>query len=495
VALQPYRGFVGPSYTSQSRIAAYDRTVNWYPERIESGTGAAQYALYPVNGFQTVVTGLASPGRGSLSVQGVPIGNSTSGEPYFVSGGTLYQYPSTVLATGIENVAGNPVTMATNGNGGHQILIGADTTTYYYDINSGAFASVGNGYSVDYLAGYGLRLNTFNNQFSFSGSFDFSTWDPLDVVEREDSSDHWIRLIVYHNEVWLFGGSKTSVYYLSDNPDIPFQPITSAFMQMGILAPNSACIVDSQLMWLGRGEDGEGVVFKANGYNAERISTHAVEYAIQSAQFGVTARAEGWTYQQNGHVFYALTLPSDVASGVVGSTWIYDSTEGLWSERGLWNGLQFQEMDTRGYFWGKSLSRSTGTVYAPVFDQRSAFASLDTDGVGMRRLRRAPHINQAQLRTRYTHLRLLMETGLGLGNVASTATGYDPQITLSWSDDGGQTWGSSYPISAGKVGEFSTLVDFRQLGQGRDRVFEVVVSAPVPWRLIDAFLDYSVGAS
>ena len=54
-------GFVGPSYTSQSKIAAYDRSVNVFPEKIESGTGAASYALYTSPGFATFCTLPTSP--------------------------------------------------------------------------------------------------------------------------------------------------------------------------------------------------------------------------------------------------------------------------------------------------------------------------------------------------------------------------------------------------------------------------------------------------
>src|SRR6185436_8295639 len=105
MALRSYPGFVGPSYTPQSRIAAYDRTVNWYPERVESGTGTARYWLAPAWGLQIVATGLDSPGRGGLSIGGTGSSGSISGNTYFVCGGTLYLYaaPPTVLATGIVN--------------------------------------------------------------------------------------------------------------------------------------------------------------------------------------------------------------------------------------------------------------------------------------------------------------------------------------------------------------------------------------------------------
>src|SRR3974390_2424238 len=44
-------GFVGGSYTSESPNVALDRTVNWYPETVESGDGTTPVAMYPTPGL------------------------------------------------------------------------------------------------------------------------------------------------------------------------------------------------------------------------------------------------------------------------------------------------------------------------------------------------------------------------------------------------------------------------------------------------------------
>jgi hypothetical protein len=65
----------------------------------------------------------------------------------------------------------------------------------------------------------------------------------------------------------------------------------------------------------------------------------------------------------------------------------------------------------------------------------------------------------------------------------------DPQIMLRFSDDGGKTWSNERWISAGQQGTYKTRCRFRRLGRSRDRVYEVVVSDPIPWRIVDAYLD------
>ena len=502
MALRPYIGFVGPSYTSQSRIAAYDRTVNWYPERIESGTGnaGARYALYPTPGFFVDETGLDSPGRAGISdVYTITGPSSTANSPFFLSGRTLYELSNyTVRATGIGSGGTTPASLIWSGIQGHQILISADGISYCYDTTSHALTTIGVGASIAFSNSYGIRVNSVANEFYFSAPFDFSSWNALDVVPREDAQDNWLAVLSFRDELWFFGERTTSIYYNDGDSDIPWKPNESAFIQKGVLSPYSVCVVDGAPMWLGRDESGSAIVYRASGYTPVRVSTHAVEFAMQSGLVGQVDIAEACSYQMNGHSFYELTLPSnspDQPGGTYGSTWVYDVTEGLWHERGERNGLQFQEMDTRGYFGGLTLSRSAGTVYIVSTNINSTASSTGTNGDPIVRLRRAPHINHEQRRTRYSHLRLVTQPGNGLGGVPSTTVGFNPNINLSWSDDGGQTFGTSYPASTGPQGAFDTLVEWRQLGQARDRVFEMTWSAPVFRPLIDAFIDYSVGPS
>ena len=66
-----YPGFIGPSYTSQSKIACDDRTVNWYPAKIESGTGTAEWVFDPAPGFRFLkLTGSPGPCRGLMQTNG-----------------------------------------------------------------------------------------------------------------------------------------------------------------------------------------------------------------------------------------------------------------------------------------------------------------------------------------------------------------------------------------------------------------------------------------
>lgn len=109
----------------------------------------------------------------------------------------------------------------------------------------------------------------------------------------------------------------------------------------------------------------------------------------------------------------------------------------------------------------------------------------------IRRLRRAPHLSAEEVRQFFASFQLDLQAGVGL----STGQGLDPLVCLRWSDNGGKTWSNEHFVSAGKVGQYARRALWRRLGYGRDRVFEVTVSDPVAWRLLDAYLQVGQGTS
>ena len=66
-------------------------------------------------------------------------------------------------------------------------------------------------------------------------------------------------------------------------------------------------------------------------------------------------------------------------------------------------------------------------------------------------------------------------------NAYSAAIGYDPQVMLRWSDDGGHTWSNEFWISMGKIGEYGRRAIWRRLGMTtklRDRIYEISGTDP-----------------
>jgi len=101
-------------------------------------------------------------------------------------------------------------------------------------------------------------------------------------------------------------------------------------------------------------------VYRNNGYNAQRVSTHAVEWQIQ--QYNVLNDAIGYSYQQDGHSFYVLTFPT------ANATWVFDVSTGAWHERAAWDGVEFRRhrSNCQANYAGQVLvgDWESGNVYA-----------------------------------------------------------------------------------------------------------------------------------
>lgn len=72
--------------------------------------------------------------------------------------------------------------------------------------------------------------------------------------------------------------------------------------------------------------------------------------------------------------------------------------------------------------------------------------------------------------------------------------GINPQAMLRWSSDAGQTWSNEHWVSIGRAGRTKNRAMWRQLGEARDRVWEVVVTDPVRRDIIGATL-FAEGSS
>ena len=109
------------------------------------------------------------------------------------------------------------------------------------------------------------------------------------------------------------------------------------------------------------------------------------------------------------------------------------------------------------------------------------------DGEPIKRVRTTLNQNNKQLRQFYSMLQLQMETGVG-----DTDT-VDPKVMLRISDDAGHTWGNERTASIGKVGEYAGRVRFHRCGSGFNRVWEISMTDPVNFAVINAALEVESG--
>jgi hypothetical protein len=305
--------------------------------------------------------------------------------------------------------------------------------------------------------------------------------DPLDFASAEGDPDNLVSLIIDHREAWLFGTNSIEVWYDAGLPDFPLQRIQGAFNEIGCAAAYSVAKLDNGLFWLGADARGRGIVYRANGYTGQRISTHAIEWQIQ--QYSTISDAIGYTYQQDGHAFYVLIFPT------AETTWVYDVATQAWHERAGWdNGNFVRHRSNCQVSYNNQIivgDFENGNIYA--FDLET-YADNGDIQKWLRSWRALPTGANNLKRTSQHTLQIDCETGVGL----NTGQGDDPQMMLRWSDDGGHTWSNEQWASIGKVGEYFQRTFYRRLGMTlklRDRVYELSGTDPVKIAIVGAQLD------
>jgi hypothetical protein len=169
----------------------------------------------------------------------------------------------------------------------------------------------------------------------------------------------------------------------------------------------------------------------------------------------------------------------------------------MWHERGFWDQrlaeYQAHHSWNHVFFVNKHLvgDWQSGKIYDMSINY------YDDNGVLIRRLRRSPHISNEQQWAFHQQMQVFVQPGLGptppLLDGLGVARG--PVMNLRWSNDGGQVWSSEVPADCGQVGEYTRRVMWRRLGRARDRIYEINMSDPIPWRVVDSFLQVEPGIS
>jgi hypothetical protein len=511
---------LGSSYVIRSVNAADNRMVNLYPEVIAEGGKEPAY-LQRCPGLVLKATVGTGPIRGVYT-----LGNFL----YVASGLEFYKVNSSYVATKLGDITGTgPVSMADNGT---QIFIACNPDGYIYNATTDVFAKITDedfpgAVTVGYLDGY-FVFNEPNSQRVWVTSLapvDPATgFDALDFASAEGSPDGLVSLIIDHREAWLFGTNSVEVWYNAGEADFPLTRIQGAYNEVGCIAPYSVAKMDNSVFWLGADARGQGIVYRAQGYQAIRVSTHAVEFAIQ--QYDDLADAVGYTYQQDGHTFYVLNFTN------ADTTWVYDAATGSWHERAALSQGDFKRhrANNQSRFNGKPTlgDYQNGKIYEYSLD---VYSDAGAPQKWLRSWRALPTGQNNLKRTAHHTLQIDCETGVGLAgwdafDVRYLVTqaelrirteqdapptelpddgyeiildqidvlGANPQLILRWSDDGGHTWSGERQTSMGRVGAYGTRAIFRRLGMTtklRDRVYEISGTDPVKVAIMGAELAIS----
>lgn len=377
----------------------------------------------------------------------------SSGETHSAVGGAL---SGSDLVTMARNNAASPDIVCVSPANGAFTINAAGAVSPYPDANVGSPKSV--------CFGDGYFFFTYGDGSCIASGLNSTSINPLDSIKAESQSGPILRGVFHRGLLFLFTQSTIEVWQDTANPTgFPFS--RSAVIQRGIMSANAVAGWEdrfpAQLMWVGP----DNIIYKMNGYEPSRISTHDVEHDLQALSDKSDVRC--FVAMNNGHPFFFVKSSR--------FTWAYDLLTSTWQERHSY-GLARWRGEQSCFMWDDWIIGDELTGYGFRLDNSTY--SEDTDllvwDVTSQPAKGFPN--------RYAVARADFDfvTGMGVtgGNPNTSA---DPKVMVSWSDNGGVTFGFPLARKLGKSGEYNSRVTVLRAGQATSygRQWRLQVSDPV----------------
>lgn len=480
-------------YVSESLPISAQRCVNWRPNIPQTSTITVDN-LFPVPGIVE-----HTPKVNNVSCRGE---HNMAGIAYFVIGAQLFRQNLVIGTEGetfnlellgtIEGTA--RVFMADNGT---QLCITAvpqgiitlgksyiftDDPDVLTEITDSGFD--GPAISMVYSNGFFVFAAVSGKKF-FNSPLNngLGTYDPFDFSTAEVDPDQ-IRSLISNNSnglLYVAGSITTQVFRDIGRTPSPFAPLSTA-INIGITAPHSAVLFADGFMMVGAGENQSPSVWLITGNTKRKISTIAIDNALNKLSANQAFNIVSWTYSENGAFFYGMTLPD--------TAFVYDLTNNRWHERQSIKGVELDQYRVSG------MIEAYGRIMVgDLQDGRTGSLNSDVDLEYGRLVHRfvtsRPFDNNGNP-IRINSIEAVCETGVGLtaditvetgetdlGEILTGTGGLDPQITLSYSKDDGRTFFGDRSRSLGKEGETRIRQEWRRSGNYPDTVvLKFEVTAP-----------------
>lgn len=482
----PLANLLGQPYAGKAGIASAQQAINLFAE-VNDKTAPVPITYYQFPGTELYASPL-NPGISRCNYR------TSIGTAYTVVGPTVYLQQNNGVLVFVGSIPDRASQVYMGDNGLAVVIVDGSNEGWAIDMSTNAFGQI-----IDpsfYGADQVTFLDTFfefnrpdTNQFYISlGMVTYAlltagtSFDPLDIAAKSGSADPIVGIFTVNKNLWLVGELTTEPWIGTGAADFYFQQVQGAYVNHGCIAPYSIATTDTVGYWLMQDKAGKNMIVKTVGYDIEEVSTPYLVSQFNS--YETTADAIAFIFQIEDHAFYVIQFPT------ANVTWGMELKTGYWCQLGKWNSTDntFDRWRANNamHFDGKIIvgDFETGKNYKLNVD-----SALDGDDV-MSFVRTFLHMMGGNFeRVVYKAASVRIQPGTSDKPVASTDTDNEPEINLSWSDDGGRSFGFPVPQTMGRNGEYLTDPQWNKLGMGRDRIFKVQWNGPVITALNGAYVE------
>lgn len=301
-------------------------------------------------------------------------------------------------------------------------------------------------------------------RFSRTGLVDYINWPARFFVTAEARPDRIVALGENTNEVWAWGADTTQTFI--PDPTAAYAPART--IRYGLASPCSVVLADEQFAWF----DPAHRFLLSDARSTKEISSPIAGTLDKAAAF---TDCFGYRIQQDQFDCLVWTSVAD------GRTFCYQLGGG-WSQ---WTGFGPAPFPVSAAFARGADNTNVVGLRTGRICQLSSSAADDLGDPIVADVTTGNLSRGTDARKWARALRLTMQRG-------ATAEGDDePQVLLSWRDDGGE-YCDPLAIGLGTDADKEFTVELRSLGVYRRRQWRLVYSGAAEWVLAGAEEEFDV---
>lgn len=423
----------GGTYRHKDRKLTAQRTINFWPQKQQTGGAKSDYTLEAFYGLKP----FGSPSqllfhRGSGTHKG-KLYVLIDQDLFYVDKGGTYTSVGTIPGTG------RAIFASLSGD----LIITTDGVAYTYDESS-----ITEGTDLDFETPYSVAVinqqalyDGDDGRFGVSGVGTPLTIDGLDYATAESAQEDVVRVYGFGDIAHMMTASRIEQWWNSGNGNPPFDKVTQGTIEIGLQARYSVAQDDEGFYFLA---DDNQIYYLVGGTPVPLLPSVIVR---EITAMDVRDDAIGWTMQLDGQWFYVINFLSG------DRTFCYPKG-GEWFEL------------SSGYEGGKYSGDGYAFVYGRhiIIDRNGRTFVLDgdtyqEDGQDIRRVRTLSPLHSGLLGEpgkdiEISEFRLTGATGVGVGTSGQDS---DPQVMLQWSSDG-MNWSTEQRGYLGESGEEMELI-------------------------------------
>ncbi len=402
---------------------------------------------------------------GAIFFSGDSVSSATAVTSSHGAGGTgVTTYAAATATFGGPNGLADAVTFAKNNKAPtpDQVLVTPTLGAFTFTTSGVTLLDVNSEIPNSVTFGDGYFFFGTPGGLVYASGLNVTTVNSLDVMRVESKSEPLIRVLFFNGELYVWSATHCEVRASGGSPNLSGFPLNrTTVIWRGLVGIHAITGWEdgfhANLTWVADDDSVRMLV----GYDPVQISSPDLERAIYAVPDKTAIRC--WCYDVDGHASIVIDL------GTV--TWTYDLGEHAWHERksatiDYWRptGNSVKAFDK--WIVGDHLSGNLYQVDPTAATDGGNTIRFEAESIAMEAFPQRLGIPRADFN---------FVTGVG------DTTTRDPEVLISWSDDGGHTWSDPVTCKLGAAGRYFEQIRLNRVGlTGRKgRRWRVQVDDPV----------------